>query len=163
VVNKVETVDPRELQALQHYLNEYGQQLEIFSGQLDILEHGRVETIAAIESLQSMASAEDGIVLLQVGGGASVRAKVVEPDKVLLNIGAEVIVERPVAEAVEFLKDRITEMGASQKRLVEMIEKIRSQMNELGKRLEQGYAQVQAQSQGMRPVPSTPKGKAGEE
>jgi prefoldin alpha subunit len=100
-----------------------------------------------------MGSAEDGTVLLQVGGGASVRAKVIEPEKVLVNIGSDVVVERPVADAVEFLKDRITEMESSQKRLVETIEKIRSQMNEITKRLEQAYAQAQMQGQqGMRPA-----------
>jgi prefoldin alpha subunit len=163
VVNKVEkTVDPREMQALQHYLNEYSQQLEIFSGQLDLMEQGRVEAVAAIESLQALGSAEDGTVLLQVGGGASVRAKVIEPENVLLNIGADVIIERPAADAVEYLKDRITEMEASEKRLVETIEKIRSQMNDIARRLEQGYAQAQAQ-QATGAQPAALRQKAGEE
>ncbi|MEN6610606.1 MAG: prefoldin subunit alpha [Methanoregulaceae archaeon] len=147
----METVDPRELQSLQHYLNEYNQQLEIFTGQLDLMEQGRMEAAAAVESLESLGSAEDGTVLLQVGGGASVRAKVLDPDTVLLNIGAEVVVERPVADAISYLKDRLTEMEASQKKVIETIERIRTQMNEMAKRLEQGYAQMQA-AQGAGPV-----------
>lgn len=153
MVNKVETVDPRELQSLQHYLNEYNQQLEIFTSQLDLMEQGRMEAAAAIESLESLGSAEDGTVLLQVGGGASVRAKVLDPETVLLNIGAEVVVERPVADAISYLKDRLTEMEASQKKVIETIERIRTQMNEMAKRLEQGYAQMQA-AQGAGPAPA---------
>ena len=103
-----------------------------------------MEALAAIESLQALVEGGDGTVLLQVGGGASVRAKIVEPDKVLLNIGSDVIVEKPNAAAVEYLKDRITELEASQKKVAEALDKLRNQMNEIAKRLEQGYAQAQA-------------------
>ena len=134
-------VDQREVLTLQHYMKEYGQQAELFVGQLELLENGRVEAIAAIETLESMLVAEDGIVLLQIGGGASVKAKILEPDKVLLSIGAEVVVERSNKEAVEFLQERIMEMEASQKKVSETLDRLRGQMNEINKRLEAGYQQ----------------------
>ena len=100
-----------------------------------------MEAFAAIESLEAMVAAEDNTVLLQIGGGASVRAKVLEPEKVLVAIGAEVVVERSNKAAVEFLKERIMEMEASQKRVSETLDKLRGQMNEINKRLEYGYQQ----------------------
>jgi prefoldin alpha subunit len=106
-----------------------------------------VETLAAIEALEAMIASEDGIVLLQIGGGASVRAKVLEPEKVLLNIGAEVVVERKNKDAVEYLKERVIEMEASQKRVSETLDRVRSQMNEIAKRLESGYQQSVAAAQ----------------
>ena len=129
-------MDERELMTLQHYLKEYGQQAEIFVSQLELLENGRMEALAAIEALEGMLASEDGTVLLQIGGGASVRAKVIEPEKILLSIGAEVVVERSNKEAVEFLKERIMEMEASQKKVSETLDRLRSQMNEINKRLE---------------------------
>jgi prefoldin alpha subunit len=145
VVNNVEPVDPREIQALQRYLQEYGQQVEIYSQQLQLIDDGRMEAIAAIETLKSVAaSAEEEIVLLQLGGGASVRAKILEPQKVLLNIGSDVVVERNNPEAVEYLQDRITEMEASGKKVAETIDRIRTQMNEIARRIEAGYQQAQA-------------------
>lgn len=139
-------MDQRELLTLQHYLKEYGQQAEIFTGQLELLENGRMEALAAIEALQGMLESGDDTVLLQIGGGASLRAKVLEPDKVLVNIGAEVIVERSKRDAVEFLKDRITEMEASEKRVADALDRLRTQMNEITRRIEQGYQQaVQAE------------------
>ena len=128
---------------LQQYLKDYGQQAEIFVEQLNLLENGRMEAFAAIEALEAMVAAEDNTVLLQIGGGASVRAKVLEPEKVLVAIGAEVVIERSNKEAVEFLKGRIMEMEASQKRVSETLDKLRSQMNEINKRLEFGYQQSQ--------------------
>ena len=85
-------MDQRELLTLEHYLKQYGQQAEIFASQLELMENGRMEALAAVEALQGISDADDGTVLLQIGGGASVRVKVLEPDKVLLNIGADVIV-----------------------------------------------------------------------
>jgi len=136
-----------ELMTLQHYMKEYGQQAEIFVSQLEMLENGRMEAHAAIETLEAMLSADDGIALLQIGGGASVRAKVLEPDKILLSIGAEVVVERSNKEAVGFLKERIMEMEASQKKVAETLDRLRSQMNEINKRLESGYQQAAAAGQ----------------
>jgi len=143
----MQQMDQRELMTLQHYMKEYGQQAEIFVGQLEMLENGRMEALAAIETLEAMLSADDGVVLLQIGGGASVRAKVLEPDKILLSIGAEVVVERPNKEAVGFLKERIMEMEASQKKVAETLDRLRSQMNEINKRLESGYQQAAAAGQ----------------
>jgi len=137
----MQPMDQRELMTLQHYLKEYGQQAEIFVSQLDMLENGRMEALAAIESLEAMLVSKDAVVLLQIGGGASVRAKVLEPDKILLSIGAEVVVERSNNDAVEYLKERLIEMEASQKRVSETLNHLQSQMNEINKRLESGYQQ----------------------
>jgi prefoldin alpha subunit len=143
----MQPMDQRELMTLQHYLKEYGQQAEIFVSQLDMLENGRMEALAAIEALEAMRESEDAVVLLQIGGGASVRAKVLEPDKILLSIGAEVVVERPNKDAVEYLKERLIEMEASQKRVAETLNHLQSQMNEINKRLESGYQQSAASMQ----------------
>jgi prefoldin alpha subunit len=132
---------------LQQYLQEYGGQAEIFMQQLQLLENGRMEALAAIESLEEMITTEDGTVLLQIGGGASVRAKVTDPEKVLLAIGADVVVERSNREAVEFLKERVMEMEASAKKVAETIDRLRAQMNEINKRIEAGYQQAMAAGQ----------------
>ncbi|HPA08613.1 MAG: prefoldin subunit alpha [Methanoregulaceae archaeon] len=158
MVNNVDRVDPRELQSLQLYLNDYRQQAEIFTQQLALLEEGRMEALAAIEALEGAAAAPDSIVLLQIGGGVSVRARILDPDRVLLNIGADVIVERPNAAAQDYLKDRITEMEASAKKVAETLERLRVQMNELARRIELGYQQAQMAQMQPPPVPE-----AGEE
>ena len=147
MADTMQPMDQRELMTLQHYMKEYGQQAEIFVSQMEMLENGRMEALTAIETLEAMVAADDGIVLLQIGGGASVRAKVLEPDKILLSIGAEVVVERSNKDAIEFLKERIMEMEASQKKVAETLDRLRSQMNEINKRLESGYQQAAAAGQ----------------
>ncbi|OPY37569.1 MAG: Prefoldin subunit alpha [Methanoregula sp. PtaU1.Bin051] len=148
-----DAIDQRELLALEQHLKQYGQQAEIFASQLELLENGRMEALAAVEALQGLLESDDGTVLLQIGGGASVRVKILETDKILLNIGSDVIVERTNKDAVEFLKDRITEMEASEKKVAETLEKLRAQMNEIAKRIEQGYQQAVAAEQAGRMPP----------
>jgi len=149
-----EQMDPRELQTLQYYLKEYGQQAEIFAGQLELMENGRIEALAAIEALEALVTSVDATVLFQVGGGASLRAKILEPEKVLVNIGSDVIVEKSNEDAIGYLRDRITEMEASQKQVAEALDKLRGQMNEITKRLEQGYQQAMSAAQAVpRQVP----------
>jgi prefoldin alpha subunit len=149
MVNNVDRVDPREIQSLQLYLNEYRQQAEIFTQQLSLLEEGRMEAIAAIEALEGAAAAPDSVVLLQIGGGVSVRAR-------LLNIGSEVIVERSNTAARDYLKDRITEMEASAKKVAETLDRLRGQMNDIARRIELGYQQAQMAQ--MQPVPGPMQG-----
>jgi len=154
MVSRVDHVDPREIQSLQLYLNEYRQQAEIFSQQLALLEDGRMEAHAAIETLEALSGSPDNIVLLQIGGGVSVRAHVPEPDRILVNIGSEVIVEKPNAGAQDYLRDRITEMEASGKKVAETLDRIRGQMNEIARRIDLAYQQAQAPP--MTPVMPTP-------
>ena len=147
MADKNAPMDQRELMMLQNYLQEYGQQAEIFMNQLQLLENGRMEAHAAIESLEEMLTSDEGTVLLQIGGGASVRARVLEPEKILLAIGSDVVVERSNKDAVEFLKERIMEMEASQKKVAETLDRVRAQMNEINKRIESGYQQAIASGQ----------------
>ncbi len=163
MVSRVDRVDPREIQSLQLYLNEYRQQAEIFSQQLALLEDGRMEALAAIETLQALAGSPDSTVLLQIGGGVSVRAQVPEPDRILVNIGAEVIVEKQNAAAQDYLKDRITEMEASAKKVAETLDRIRGQMNEIARRIDSAYQQAQAQPPVAQIAPIPPKKKPRDE
>jgi prefoldin alpha subunit len=150
----VDRVEPRELQSLQLYLNEYRQQAEVFAQQLSLLEEGRMEAHAAIEALEEIRGSPESIVLLQVGGGASVRARILDPDRVLLSIGSEVVIERTNAAAVDYLRDRITEMEASGRKVAETLDRIRGQMNEIARRIDLLYQQAQMQAgPRMPPVP----------
>jgi len=141
-VNEVQNPEARDLQTLQMYLNEYGQQAEILTRQLEMLDQRRVESAAAVESLKSLSGeAETPIVLVPLGGGATVRAKVLDPEKVLVNFGADVVVQRTNAEATAFLEERITEIEALEKRVASSLDQIRAQANDVARRIEQIYQQ----------------------
>ena len=136
-----------DLQTLQYYLNEYSQQAEIFSRQLEMIEQKRIESLAAIETMKNLVGDRDSPVLLPLGGGTMVRAKVSDPEKILVNIGSDVVIQRTNGEAVTFLQEKITEMEAMEKKVAGTIDQLRGQMAEIAQRIERSYVQQQ-RSQG---------------
>ena len=130
-----------DLQTLQYYLNEYSQQAEIFSRQLEMIEQKRIESLAAIETMKALAADPDSLALLPIGGGTMVRVKVTGPDKILVNIGADVVMQRTNGEAITFLQEKITEMEAMEKKVAATIDQLRSQMAEIARKIEMTYAE----------------------
>jgi prefoldin alpha subunit len=130
-----------DLQTLQYYLNEYGQQAEIFSRQLEMIEQKRIESLAAIETMKSLVADHDSPVLLPLGGGTMVRVTVPDPEKVLINIGSDVVIGRTNGEAITFLQEKITEMEAMEKKVAATIDQLRSQMAEIAQRIETSYVE----------------------
>jgi prefoldin alpha subunit len=146
MVNNVEDANTREMQMLQQYLSEFGQQFEVLSRQLEMLEGRRIESLAAIETLSALQQEGGAPVLLPVGGGASLRVKVLDADKILLNIGSDITIERNNAESREFIEDRIKEMEALGKKLTASMEHIKTQANEVTRRIEAAYQKAQYQA-----------------
>ncbi|KAF1078626.1 Prefoldin subunit alpha [Methanogenium sp. MK-MG] len=144
MVNNMENVDARELQMLEQYLEQFTQQVEAYSRQLEMLENRRMETATAVETLNNLADQEGPTVLLQIGGGASLRVHVPDTDTVLLNIGADVVVERTNTETVDYLEERMTEMEALAKKIAESIEQVQKQGRDVAKRMESAYSQAQS-------------------
>ena len=138
-------VDPREVQSLQAYLNQYNQQAEVYSRQLGIMEEGIREGNAAIETLKALLDAGDSTILMPIGGGVNVRARVEHPDEVYVSIGSDIILQKTNEGGISYLQDRIKEMEASGKNLTEVLQKIDAQVKDISKRLEQLYRQAQEQ------------------
>ncbi|MFH0966059.1 MAG: prefoldin subunit alpha [Methanobacteriota archaeon] len=141
-------VDPREVQSLQAYLNQYNQQAEVYSRQLGIMEEGIREGTAATETLKSLLEAGDSTILMPIGGGVNVRARIEFPDETYVNIGSDIILQKTNEGAISYLQDRIAEMDASGKNLTEVLQKIDAQVKDISKRLEQLYRQAQDPQQG---------------
>ncbi|MDR0439239.1 MAG: prefoldin subunit alpha [Methanocalculaceae archaeon] len=134
----------QEVQTLRSYATEYSQQFELLSQQLRFIESARAESLASIEALVALADTNGEVsTLLGLGGGVSVRAIVADTRKMLVGIGAGVTVEKSTEEAISFLRDRITEMDASGKRLSESLGKLQNQMMAVEQRMQEIYASVQ--------------------
>jgi len=141
-------VDPREVQSLKTYLNQYTQQAEVYSRQLGMMEEGIREANASIETLKALAEAGEAPVFMPIGGGLNIRATIIQPDEVFVSIGSDIIVQKTNEGAISYLQDRIKEMEATAKNLTEVLQKIDAQVKDIQKRLEQLYRQAQAEQQG---------------
>ena len=134
----------QEIKSLQSYAAEYSEQYGLLSEQLKFMEAAKAEARSSIEALEALVATEgEAAVLLPLGGGVTVKATLYDTKNTLVGIGAGVSVEKSTEEAIAFLKDRITEMDASGKRLTESLGKLSEQMRAVEQRMQEIYASVQ--------------------
>jgi len=94
-----------------------------------LLERALLESRSAVEAINGLGEKPTSEVLIQIGGGAMLRASPPSTGKVLINIGASVVTEKTREEAVAILEARNSEV---EKTVFSLI----SQRNEIAERLE---------------------------
>jgi prefoldin alpha subunit len=94
-----------------------------------LLERALLESRSALEAIRGLGEKPTGEVLIQIGGGAMLRAAPPSAGKVLVNIGANVVAEKPTEEAVAMLEARGKEVEKT-------VFSIINQRNEIAQRLE---------------------------
>jgi prefoldin alpha subunit len=85
------------------------EQRDMYQGQLEILNVSRsniVNTKMTIENIKEGVNENDEI-LVPIGGMANIRASITDPEKVLLAITQDVIIEKDLDGAIEILDKRI--------------------------------------------------------
>ena len=93
-----------------------------------LLERALLESRAALDSIKGLSDQAPQEVLTQIGGGAMLRSQPPSADKVLVSIGANVVLEKPKEEAVAMLEERSRDV---EKTIVSIIQ----QRNEIAQRL----------------------------
>ena len=93
-----------------------------------LLERALLESRAALDSIKGLSGQASQEVLTQIGAGAMLRSQPPSTDKVLLSIGANVVLEKPTDEAVAMLEERSRDV---EKTIISVIQ----QRNELAERL----------------------------
>ena len=120
-------------------------QLEMVIRNEEAAVRARAAAASAIESVRQIkengaggASESPSETLLAIGGGVFVQAKVAPSDKMLLEIGSGVAVEKDPKHVLDYLENRIREIdvaikntGAEKTNLAEHIEQYRMQLNQV--------------------------------
>lgn len=83
----------------------------------------------ALENLDGLESKSD--ILVPLGGGAFVNANLGDTSKVILNLGANVMAEKPRTEALSVIGGQVDQLEDANKKLEEAIGMIDLRMNEL--------------------------------
>jgi len=93
------------------------------------------EATSAIESIKSLGQKSDSEALVPVGMGTFVKTKISSNDKVVLNIGAGVSLEKDSISAINYLEARIKEIEVA-------IQDTSAKKNDAAAQLEQGKSQI---------------------
>ncbi len=111
-----------EVRVLENTYNE-------LSSRQNMLERALLENRAALDTLNGLGDKPADEVLTQIGGGAMLRSPPPSADRVLISVGASVVIEKPKAEAVAILEGRSRDV---EKSIVSII----GQRNEIAERLQ---------------------------
>ncbi len=127
----------QQMQMLETYFADLSQREGTF---LNVLR----EATAAIESIKSLNEKSDSDTLVPIGMGTYVPTKISANNKIIMNIGAGVAVEKDFPSAINYLEARIKEIEIA-------LQDNAAKKQQAAAQLEQGQAQInqmlQAQSQ----------------
>ena len=118
-----------QMQMLEGYLSELSQK------EATIVSVIR-EASSAIQSLKTIDNKTDNETLTPVGLGTFIKTKVVPNEKLILNIGAGIAIEKDKDSAINFLELRLKEMQVA-------LQETSNQKQQISASLEQGKQQME--------------------
>lgn len=133
-------MNEEELQQSIRTLELYRAQLEGFDQQYEFLavtmnEHNRAkETMSAYKNLK-----EGSETLIPVGASSFLFAKVTSPDRAMVGIGADVVVDADIEEAIAKIEQRIKEVEEAMKSLSERYQEVAGKAAELTAKIQNAY------------------------
>ena len=103
----------------------------------NLLERIMIESRNSVDTIKGLDSSTSQEILIPVGGGVLLRTVPPKLEKVLVNIGANVMVETPKDEAVKIMEGRVQQLEED---LVALL----NQRNQIAQRLDQDRRAIQS-------------------
>ena len=111
-------------------LDQYRAQIDVLQRQAEVVQLGLEENLRARETAARYREAgPDTEVLVPIGGNVFLVAQVKDPERALVGIGSDVVVQESIPTAVERLEARVRDLRKAQEALA-------GQIDELERRLE---------------------------
>ena len=107
------------------------------SARQNFLERALLEGRSALEAIRGLSESKPDEVMIPIGGGAMVKSPPPDVSRVLVNVGANVVIEKSSEEAAAFLEGRVKEIESSAVAVL-------SQRNQIAERLESDRQALQA-------------------
>lgn len=134
-------MNEEELQQSIRTLELYRAQLESFDQHYEFLastvnEHNRAkETMTAYKNLK-----EGSETLIPIGGSSFLFAKVTAQDRAMVGIGADIVVDANIDEAIMKMEERIKEVEGAMKSLSERYQEVAGKATELTAKIQNAYS-----------------------
>ncbi|MCD6481186.1 MAG: prefoldin subunit alpha [Thermoplasmata archaeon] len=114
-----------------YLLQRYQEQVEEIYGELDFLDKLMQEYTRSIETMQEIINSSSSEILVPIGGNAFAYGELKDREKVLVNVGGGVFVEKSLNAAMETINRRMEELKKSQEKLIATVEEIRQKMDDI--------------------------------
>lgn len=129
-----EIIKNEEVQKQLYRLEVYKQQLNRLQEELGRIELLKLEILKSIASMEGLKQSKE--VLLPLGGGTFAKAVVEDNDKVIINTGVDIFVEKSVDDAIKDFKETCEELEKAENKIKEQMAKTLAAIQQLQKELE---------------------------
>ncbi len=127
-------------------LREAQRSIERLEGQTEALSSRLQEIESTLETLDGLEDAESGSeILVPIGSGSFIPAEIRDPNRVLSNLGADLIAERPPKDVTRILNKRKKDFEKSLEQVENRIEELTDKIEELRPKMQQFMARAQAE------------------
>ena len=123
----------------------YNQQVKKLQEELGKIEIMKMELMKSIESMEGLKESKE--LLIPLGGGAFVKAEVIDSEKVIVGAGADVFLEKNIDEVIEDFKKSSEELTNAETMVKEQIEKTVKFMDKMQQDLEKKVRLMEGQQQ----------------
>ncbi|KAA0003119.1 MAG: prefoldin subunit alpha [Thermoplasmata archaeon] len=118
-------------------LQGYQERMDAVYQQVEVIEELVAEYRRARATLEEIGKAEKGRnFLVPIGGNIFLHASLEDNSTVLTGIGRNVLVEKSVTKALEFIDKRIEDFLKEEERLIKISQEIKEKVDELAKKLQ---------------------------
>lgn len=105
--------------------------LDTFQSRFNMVERALVQLQVANSTLQGLKGKEEGVsIIIPVGGGTHIKAKLADSKKVIMGIGANVATEKTYDGAQESIGRQMTELQKSRIALQQQISQTMAKLND---------------------------------
>jgi prefoldin alpha subunit len=111
----------------------------VLQSRLDIVTAALSETLTAIQTLEGTKEKDqDTDTLLPIGSGSFLKAKLADPKKVMIGVGAGVIIEKPIEDSMKDLRLRSSDLEKARASVTQQLAQVlgqaedgRAQLNDM--------------------------------
>ncbi len=108
----------------------------ILQSRLDIVTAAMSETLTAIQTLEGTKGQADSIeVMIPIGSGSFVKAKLADPGNIIIGVGAGVCVEKSVEDSIKDLRLRSSELEKARVSVTQQLSQLLNQTEDYRERL----------------------------
>jgi len=118
------------------------EQREMFQGQLEIINaslRNLMNTKITLEHLKDGIK-EDDEILVPIGGLVNIKASIKDPEKILLAVTQDVIIEKDLDSSIEFLEKLIEQHNKQLQFLQTQIQNIDVNLQQISQTIQRGYS-----------------------
>lgn len=143
--------EQEEFQQIATELREAQQRIEALERQTEVINNSINEIENTTETVKGMEEMKSGTeILVPIGSGSYVTAEVKNPDRILSNLGADLVAERKPEEVTKLLEKQKKDFENSLQQTQEKIEELKDKIEELRPKAQE----LMAKAQGEQKTPS---------